>query len=246
MFDGKAGARLRTLSGIGVLALLLAGLGGCVDKYTDYDAFMKRPRPTVGGKAYVIEPPDVVRVTCPQVEEIDGRTFTLRPDGYITLALIGEVFAAGSTPRQLSQKIQVEVNKVYQNKQVQVEVVGFNSKFYYLAGETTAGRYPYTGKDTVIDVVLGRIPRTAWPEHALVIRPNEDGELIRRMSLDLRDLYEKGDLKYNALLEEGDIVFIPINPFAAVGVFFQNLLSPVSPVLNAASTPARLTGIPTP
>jgi hypothetical protein len=66
------------------------------------------------------------------------------------------------------------------------------------------------------------------------------------MTVDLTDMYEMGDLKYNAVLEEGDIVFIPTNPVAMVGIFIQNLISPVQPVIQAASVPASFTGIPVP
>ena len=60
------------------------------------------------------------------------------------------------------------------------------------------------------------------------------------MSVNLKAMIETGDFKHNAVLEEGDIVWIPINPLAAVGVVTQNLLAPIQPVLNATTTPGRL------
>ncbi len=75
----------------------------------------------------------------------------------------------------------------------------------------------------------------------MLIRPNEDGNLIRRMSIDLKAMQETGDFRQNAVLEEGDIIFVPINPLAAVGRAVQNLLMPVNPALRAVSTPARVT-----
>lgn len=228
----------------GTLGLMIGLLvmTGCVPHYTDYEAFMKKPKPIVGGKPYVIEPPDKFRLLAPNVPEIHNVEYKIRPDGYTTMYLLGDVFVAGKTPTQLASEIQEKILKYYEDATVQVEVTEFLSKVYYMAGETAAGRRAYTGKDTLLDAVIGSIPRTAWPEKAVVLRPNEEGELIRRMSVDLRDLYERGDLKYNAVLEEGDIVFIPINPLAAVGVVVQNLLSPVSPVLQAATTPRQVAG----
>lgn len=222
-----------------MLLLLTVFLIGCPPVYKDYDAFLKKPRPIVGGKPYVIEPPDSFRIICPAAPEIHNTTVTLRPDGYVTLYLLGDVFAAGKTPTQLAAEIQEKLLRYYEDVTVQIEVTAFRSKVYYLAGETAAGRRPYTGKDTVLDAVIGAIPRTAWPEYAILLRPNEEGQLIRRMTINLKDLYEKGDLKYNVTLEEGDIIYIPINPLAAVGVMVQNLLYPVSPVIQAASVPAR-------
>jgi polysaccharide export outer membrane protein len=157
------------------------------------------------------------------------------------------VFAAGKTPTQLAAEIEEQILRYYQDVSVQVQVTGFNSKVYYLAGETRQGPRSYSGKDTVLDALLGGgIPRSAWPEHVTVLRPNEQGDLIRRMSLNLKDMYEKGDLKYNAVLEEGDIVFMPINPLAAIGVAVQNLLSPVQPLLSAAGTPGQFMNVQQP
>jgi polysaccharide export outer membrane protein len=226
---------------LGLLALVIVGCAP--PKYTDYDAFLKRPRPIVGGKPYVIEPPDTLRLLVPQVPELDSdtdRDKRVRPDGYVTFPLIGEVFAAGKTPTQLASEIEEKILKYYEDVSVQVEVNPL-SKVYYMAGETAAGPKPYRGNETVLDAILASgVPRTAWPEHIVVIRPNEEGELIRRMSINLKDMTERGDLRYNAVIEEGDIIFIPTNPIAAVGIFIQNLLSPIDPAVDMLSTPARV------
>ena len=226
-----------------LVSIVVLAVGCAPPHYTDYAAFLKTPRPIVGGKPYVIEPPDSISIIAPGAPEINGQGGRLRPDGYITLHLLGDVFAAGKTPTQLAAEIEEQILRYYQDVSVQVQVTGFNSKVYYLAGETSQGPRSYSGKDTVLDALLGGgIPRSAWPEHVPVLRPNEQGDLIRRMSLNLKDMYEKGDLKYNAVLEEGDIVFMPINPLAAIGVAVQNLLSPVQPLISVATTPGRISG----
>ena len=229
---------------LSLAALALMALGGCATHYTDFPAFMKKPKPVVGGKPYVIDPPDSISVIAPNTEELKIVNQQLRPDGKITLPLLGEVFAAGKTPTQLANELQDQLREFYEDAPVQVQVTSFNSKVYYMAGETTVGPKQYTGSDTVLDAVLrAGIPRTSWPEHLIVLRPNEEGQLIQRMTIDATDLYEKGDLKYNAVLEEGDIIFMPTNPIARVGIFIQNLLSPVQPVLQAGNTPSAFRNI---
>jgi polysaccharide export outer membrane protein len=231
----------RRLVGIAALLALLAGSTGCVKHYKDYSAFMRKPRPIVGGKPYVIEPPDSITIIAPNAPELDNKSLTLRPDGVVTIYLLGDIFAAGKTPTQLASEIEEKILKYYQDVTVQIAVSGFNSKFYYMAGETSMGPKPYTGKDSVLRAVLSAgIPRTAWPEKLVVLRPNEEEQLIRRMRINFMDMIAKGDLKYNAVLEEGDIIFMPINPLAAVGVAVQNLLSPVNPIITAVATPARV------
>lgn len=214
-------------------------LAGCA-KYTDFDAFVVTPRQSHSLKPYVIEPPDVITIIAPNATEIHNTSQRLRPDGYITLVLIGDMLASGKTPTLLAMEIQEKVYDYYEDVQVQVQVTRFNSKFYYMAGETRAGPVEYTGNDTVFDAVLrAGLLRSSWPKKGLLIRPNEDGELIRRLSIDFKAMIETGDLSRNAVLEEGDIVFVPINPLAMAGVMLQNLLAPVQPAISAIASPAR-------
>ena len=114
---------------------------GCAPAYTDFEAFIKSPRPIVGGKPYILEPPDRVAVIAPGAPEIDGQGGTIRPDGYITLHLLGDIFVAGKTPSQLGAEIEEKILRYYQDVSVQVEVVGFNSK------NTTWQAKPDKGQD---------------------------------------------------------------------------------------------------
>ena len=229
-----------------VHVLLLAATGlmlwGCSPpKYMDREAFVRNPRPVAAEKPYVIEPPDTIQILAPAAPEVDQRGARIRPDGYIPLPLLGDIFAAGYTPAQLGSIIEEKLLTYYQDVDVQVDVTGFNSKVYYMAGELSQGPRGFTGKDDLLDVVLrAGIRRSAWPEHLVVLRPNEDGELIRRITINFRDLIEKGELKNNIVIEEGDIVFMPINPLAAIGVFVSNLTQPVQPVVSLIGMPARV------
>ncbi len=237
----------RTLIATLLMALVLpAWACSAPPFYTDYDVFLPEPRPLVGGKPYTIEPPDGIQIIAPGAPDLHNVGATLRPDGYVTLYPLGEVFAAGKTPTQLAAEIEEQSLQYYEDVQVQVKVTNFASKRFYMHGETSAGPRPYTGRDTVLDAVLSAgLPRTSWPERVVVLRPNEEGELIARMTVNVRDMTEKGDLRFNAVLEEGDIIFVPTNRIAQVGIFVQNLISPVDPAIRAVSTPARVSaGMP--
>lgn len=228
-----------------VTLVIGAMLGSCAPHYIDRDAFIVTPRQTHAQKPYVIEPPDVVTIVAPNVPEIDGISQRLRPDGQITLHLLGDQVAAGKTPVTLAMEIEEKIAEFYEDVKIQIRVTGFNSKFYFMAGQTSAGPYPYTGKDTVFSAVMrAGLPTSSWPEKAAVFRPNEDPELVRRMSVDLKSMIETGNFQHNAVLEEGDIVFVPINPLAAVGVAIGNLLMPVQPAISVATTPARISTLP--
>lgn len=230
----------------GVLAALcgfaLSGMAGCVTRYADIEDFVVTPKQSHSLKPYVIEPPDVIRIIAPNAPEIHNDQQRIRPDGVITLHLIGDQLASEKTPTQLAMEIQEKISEFYEDVKVQVRVTQYNSKVYYMAGETRSGPVAYTGNNTVFDAVMrSGLPPTSWPEKAALIRPNEDGNLIRRMSIDLKAMQETGDFSQNAVLEEGDIIFVPINPLAAVGRALQNLLMPINPAIRAVATPARVT-----
>jgi hypothetical protein len=77
--------------------------------------------------------------------------------------------------------------------------------------------------------------RLADPSRIAVLRPNKDGELIRRMTINLDDMVKRGDTSLDALLEEGDIIWIPPNPLAKVGLALQQLLLPIQPAASTVS-----------
>ena len=60
--------------------------------------------------------------------------------------------------------------------------------------------------------------------------------------VNLKEMMEMGDGTPNVLLEQDDIIYLPLNPLAAVGVAMQNLLMPAQPVFNAAAGVQGLKG----
>jgi len=223
----------------------LVTLSGCVPNYTDHAAFIKRPKPLVGQGPYVLEPPDSVRIIAPNAPEIHNVLSTIRFDGFITLHLLGDVFAAGKTPSPLGAEIEEQILRYYEDVSVEVELARPASKRYYVAGTQSAGARPYNGRVTLLDVTISSTgdPR-AWPEKIVVIRPNEDSELIRRATVNVKEMVEKGVLRNNFIIEEGHIVFIPLNPLAAVGQGIANLLQPITPAVQVLRSPAQVVNVP--
>ena len=50
-------------------------------------------------------------------------------------------------------------------------------------------------------------------------------------------MVKKGDVTLDAVLEEGDIIYVPPNPLAAVGLFLQQLLLPIRPLAETVQAP---------
>lgn len=71
--------------------------------------------------SYIIGPDDVLQVTVWKEQTLSG-TFPVRPDGMISMVLLGDVKAAGLTPEQLSANLTTQYKKYVQDPLVTVLV----------------------------------------------------------------------------------------------------------------------------
>ena len=83
---------------------------------------------------YIIGPEDALQVTVWKEPTLSG-TFPVRPDGMISLVLVGDLPAAGRTPMQLGDEITTRLKKYLQDPSVTVLVLAVNSQKIYMIGE---------------------------------------------------------------------------------------------------------------
>jgi polysaccharide export outer membrane protein len=83
---------------------------------------------------YIIGPEDSLQVTVWKEPTLSGN-FPVRPDGMISLVLVGDLPAAGLTPMALSNDISQRLKKYIQDPVVTVAVLGVNSQRIFLVGE---------------------------------------------------------------------------------------------------------------
>jgi polysaccharide export outer membrane protein len=90
---------------------------------------------------YIIGPEDVLEITVWRNQDL-SKTVTVRPDGRISLPLIGDVAAVGKTPVQLTEEISAKLKEFKENPSVSIMVSQVNSYAIYLLGEVTRpGKY---------------------------------------------------------------------------------------------------------
>lgn len=229
------------------------------------DAFLMKPRSPVSGLEYIVLPPDALSITSIRVSEINNLTQRVRPDGKIVLPLLGEVFVAGKTPKEIESVIIEASKEYYKEADVSVQVTGYFSQKFYVFGQVAQpGPIQWTGSDTLIDV-LARVQPThlARPEKIKVIRarpprkggylppPDEQMDEVKRayeaagfnetgaeeMTVNLMAMMRTGDMSRNILLCPDDVIYVPPNPFAAVGLALQTILFPTRPVAEVIRLP---------
>src|SRR5277367_1161961 len=88
----------------------------------------------VDNSTYIIGADDGLQVTVWKEPSLSG-TFPVRPDGMISLVLVGDVPAAGLTPMQLGKDIAEHLKKYIQDPSVSVVVTAVNSQRIFMIGE---------------------------------------------------------------------------------------------------------------
>ena len=167
--------------------LSICSLGpGCYNA-SEVKAFLQKPRSPVSGVQYRVLPPDIISITSTYVPEINGVQARIRPDGRINLPLLGEFFVASKTPKEIEADLVKAAKKYYREADATVQVVAFSSRRFYVFGQVVRpGAVPWTGCDTLLDVLAVAQPTDlAWPERIIVIRgagPTQGGH-VRRPSL---------------------------------------------------------------
>jgi polysaccharide export outer membrane protein len=158
---------------------------------------------------YIIGPEDVLGVLFWRDQEMSGDV-TVRPDGMVTLPLIGDVQAAGLKPEALREQIQAAAGKFLNDANVTVVVRQINSRKVFITGEVaTPGAYPLTGPRTVMQLIAlaGGLNEYADAKNITVMR-NEHGQM-RSFKFNYRDVAKGKNLQQNIQLLPGDTVVVP-------------------------------------
>lgn len=164
-----------------------------------------------------------------------SRKLAIRPDGKITVELVGDITATGLTPMQLAADIQKQLSEYVINPQVTVIVAEFKSKKVYVQGEVNRpGEVIIKGKLSVLEAVTSSGSPTRWAnlKKVQVIRGSREHPKI--IAIDMDAIMLKGNAAQNILLQNGDVVFVPPKGLVKVGYAFDVILFPLTSLLRLA------------
>ena len=223
---------------VAILSLLAITLTGCFSSNPqDIEAFTMPYAVEVSSKSYILSPPDDIEIHCSKVPEIDLQMQQIRPDGKISFEGIGEMDAAGRTPAQVAAALRDKILDLYQEdlvgeKSVDVRVVAFRSKRYYVFGQVAVpGAQVYSGRDTVLGALAlaGSPTVLAWIERIQVIRPPRgESDQPKIFEVNFDRMAAHGDMSGNVLLEEGDIIYVPPTVLAAAAMKIEEFIRPIA------------------
>jgi len=162
---------------------------------------------------YVVGPEDVLEISVWKNEDL-SKIVRVRPDGVISLPLIGDVDAAGLTPAQLQDMIVKKLKKYQDAAVVSVIVNEVNSYRVFIVGEVVRpDTYILRRKTSVIQAVAmaGGFTQFAKKNKIVLIREQGNkGNVKKKVRIYFDDIVDAGE-KYdnNLTLLPGDTIFVP-------------------------------------
>lgn len=156
-------------------------------------------------KSYVIGPEDIIHITVWREPDLSG-VKGVRPDGKITMPLIGDVQASGLTPERLTAQLKQGLSEFVKQPEVTVEVLQVNSKSYTIAGEVNRpGRYPLVIPKTVFEAINDASGFRDFANKKDIIILRKDGT---RLHFNYNDFVKGKHAEKNIQLQNGDAILV--------------------------------------
>src|SRR5262245_61082701 len=166
-------------------------------------------QPIVGlADEYRVGPGDKLRIEVYKDPQL-SQSVQIRPDGKITLPLLGDVDATNRTPIELRDAIASALKEYITNPTVTVIVVEANASKVFVMGEVAhPGSMPLNGPTTILQAIAmaGGFKEFANTKDVRVMRPNANGS-VQQLRFNYKDVLN-GDAK-PFYLRSGDTVIVP-------------------------------------
>lgn len=194
-----------------IVATIAIAMVGCLETRVDYRVHLTEP------SDFFLGPEDVLKVTVWKSPDLSGEV-TIRPDGTITLPLIGDVPAAGLTANVLAKRISERLTEYVSSPVVTVQVKEVNSYFIYVMGEVLKpGKYPLKSYVNVMQGIAlgGGFAPFATKNKIKVLRNVSTGAVGHEekhqieIPVHYEDIVKGIAVPGNFILLSGDVIVVP-------------------------------------
>ena len=157
---------------------------------------------------YVVGSGDVLSISVWKEKELSP-TVTVRPDGNISIPLIGELTVVGLTPVQIEDLLQQRLESIVVHPRVTVTAVEIHSRMVYITGEVARpGAYPLNGPLDVLQLIAQAGGLTEFASRKK-IRILPAGNRSQSIAFDYNKVIRSSELGHNFPLTPGDTVVVP-------------------------------------
>ena len=175
---------------------------------SDRPAPVKAATEVVDPSTYIISPEDNIQVTVWKEPAISG-PILVRPDGMISVSLVGDLKAAGQTPTALAHEITERLKKYIQDPDVLVGILAVHPKQIFLLGEVQhVGPVIMTPDMTILQAIsaAGGLTPFANSKHVYILRTAQGKQ--QKIPFDYKKAIKDGNQQGVSLLP-GDTVVVP-------------------------------------
>jgi polysaccharide biosynthesis/export protein len=165
------------------------------------------PASVVSSVGYVLGPSDVVHVAVWKEPDL-SQTAVVRPDGKISLPLVGEIILAGSTVPEAQTIVADRLRSLLTSPQVTITVTEIHSRQVYITGEIgRPGAYPLAASMNVLQLIAsaGGLTEYAHKKAIYILRASAKQPIHFNYSNVVRGKSQD----QNVQLSPGDTVVIP-------------------------------------
>ncbi|HEX9941687.1 MAG TPA: polysaccharide biosynthesis/export family protein [Thermoanaerobaculia bacterium] len=198
------GTRTLTLRRIAAAAVLLALAAG--PAFSQVVTRTEEDPPN----AYAIGAGDVLEISVWKNPELTA-TVPVRPDGRISVPLLGDVQAAGMTPLALKQTLTDGYKEYVTAPGVSVVVKEIHSRRIFITGEVEKpGVFDLEPRQKLMQALALAGGLTPYAKgRVIVLRDNRDGKQDRRFEITISAITSGKRPQDNILLLPGDTLFVP-------------------------------------
>jgi polysaccharide export outer membrane protein len=160
---------------------------------------------------YIIGPEDILEITVWKNADL-SKQVQVRPDGRISLPLLGDISAVAKTPVQLTEEISAGLRAYMENPTISIMVKEVNSYQIYVLGEVNKpGKYPLKSKTTLLQgiTVAGGFTAMAARNKIVIFRFSKDGEGLTKLKASYDDIVVRDGSTQNMELKPGDQIVVP-------------------------------------
>ena len=158
---------------------------------------------------YIIGPEDVLEISVWRNADLSRQVF-VRPDGRISLPLIGDVKAVGLTTSELRDAITERLRSYKENPTVAIVVAQVNSYYFYIQGAVGgAGKLPLLSRTTIVQAITlaGGLAPDAVRSRIVIFRLGLNGDSAKKLIVNYDDIILRGG--ENVELKPGDTIVVP-------------------------------------
>ena len=165
--------------------------------------------PLCYGQDYRIGAEDVIEVSVWKEPDF-SREVVVRPDGKISLPVLGDVQAEGLTPETLTEYLEEAFAQYIKTPKVSVIVRQINSlKIYVLGQVQTPGVFPLQGEMTLLQAIAQAGGFAEWAKKGDVILLRKTNEGDQRIVVNLNKVIRGKEGGEDVRLQSGDKIIVP-------------------------------------